>query len=474
MIFIYILTFLLYIGYFYISRQTWDIVDTPTVTPSGAIIGLCEVEGKAALPKMPTGESMPVIVAPISGNPCVWFKVKVDWYDANGKDSGWKTFREKSSDGGFRIADKYGSIAVHPDKAETDFTRPINQNESAQVIMNAYNYFVKFPTGKDAAQAAMWTTSQDGYYMWHPNLNQWIPSKYVSPDRKYYFDWVKLKWFQVAPQRSSFFSMLLSLSDDKWSNAQLRVTETVVFPDQDIFAHGHVSITPDGTDLLLGKQSAYRGNCILSTKGQDKVLKKFKIRKWFILGIAVAISTLAVLISGQSSSEVNLEIFGLSLDFASPLGRILILSTLLAMGSLSLKLFRIYNRFVRLREQVRLSRSAIDVSTKRRSSLIPELCDVIDEVMKHEKTVLDAVAQLRTHNPSQASKEIFALAESYPNIMSSTNFLNLQKELGRTEEKIAMARSFLNDSILAMDNLRATLIGMVISPLFAKEQRPNL
>lgn len=52
--------------------------------------------------------------------------------------------------------------------------------------------------------------------------------------------------------------------------------------------------------------------------------------------------------------------------------------------------------------------------------------------------------------------------------------MQLQKELARTEEKVAMARSFTNDSILAMDNLRATLSGMVISPLFAKESRPAL
>ena len=139
-----------------------------------------------------------------------------------------------------------------------------------------------------------------------------------------------------------------------------------------------------------------------------------------------------------------------------------------------MKLFRTYNRFVRLREQVRLSRSAIDVTTKRRSSLIPELCDVIEGVMDHEKVVLQAVVDLRTQRSDLASKEILSLSESYPNIKSSTNFLNLQKELGRTEEKIAMARSFLNDSILAMDNLRATLFGMVFSPLFANEQRPNL
>ena len=52
--------------------------------------------------------------------------------------------------------------------------------------------------------------------------------------------------------------------------------------------------------------------------------------------------------------------------------------------------------------------------------------------------------------------------------------MQLQKELARSEEKVAMARSYVNDSILSMDNLRATLFGMIFSPLFTKEERPKL
>jgi LemA protein len=142
-------------------------------------------------------------------------------------------------------------------------------------------------------------------------------------------------------------------------------------------------------------------------------------------------------------------------------------------GALLLKILRTFNRFIRLREQVRLSRSAIDITLKRRAALIPEICDVIAEVTNHEKKVLELVTELRNAQAETASHEILALAEAYPVINSSENFLHLQNELGRTEEKIAMARSFLNDSILAMDNLRATLTGIVFSPLFAKEQRPS-
>ena len=53
----------------------------------------------------------------------------------------------------------------------------------------------------------------------------------------------------------------------------------------------------------------------------------------------------------------------------------------------------------------------------------------------------------------------------------SVNFMQLQFELGRTEEKIAMARSFLNDSVLNYNNLRATFVGILYSPFFKKIDR---
>ena len=461
----------MYFAYFYVSRETWDVIDTPTVTPSGAIVGLCEVVGKAASAITPTGEVVPLLVGPISGQHCVWFHIQVEWYDDDGKHGGWKIYREKCSDGGFRIADKYGSIGVLPDQADRDFNRSIKQSSNSVAIMNAYNYFVKFQTGNDAAQYALWSTSPDGYYMWHPIINQWIPSKYVSPDRKYYFDWVKLTWNEIAPKNRGFLSLLMDFSNDTWSKADLRVTETSVVADEEIFAHGNVAITADGTDIVLGRSRSRRGACYFSSRGESKVLRKLKIRKWVTLFIAIAISVLSVSLFGDNSAEFQLNLVGTEISFSIIFIRLGVLGIIFSLGSFCLKFFRTYNRFVRLREQVRLSRSAIDITTKRRSSLIPQLCDVIAGAMEHEKVVLEAVAQLRAQRPDQASKEILALSENYPNIKTNRNFLNLSNELGRTEEKIAMARSFLNDSVLAMDNLRATLVGMVISPLFAKEER---
>lgn len=475
-IFIVILILLgLYAWFFLLSRQIWDVIDTPTVSPSGAIIGLCEVQGKSVSSRTPTGDEMPILVGPISGYPCVWFEVKVEYYDNDGKDSGWKSFCKKASDGGFRIADEYGSIAVSPEGAEKYFVKTINMSGTVDAISRAYNYFVQFPSSSDKLITSLWVVSPDGYYMWHPNLKQWIPSRYVSPDKKYYFDWEKLKWIEVAPSsKFSIVSMLSSLSTNRWTDSRLRVTETAVFPDQDMYAHGFVNVTSDGADIAIGKKSKSVGGFFLSSQGESKLLKKLKVRKWLVFGISLALS----LFFSNAYLRVPVETYVGTNEYGdrTPLGYVVqfgMVLSLFAIGGLFLKLLRTYNRFVRLREQVRLSRSAIDITTKRRASLIPELCDVLDGLMQHEKAVLDSVSRLRNENADLFSKEIFAIAEAYPTIKSSQNFLHMQNELGRTEEKIAMARSFVNDSILAMDNLRATIAGMIFSPLFSKEQRPT-
>ncbi len=465
-----------FVWYFLLSRQIWDVVDTPTVSPSGAIIGLCEVQGKAAAAFVPSGEEIPLYTSPVSGYPCVWFELHVEAYVKSGKSSTWQTFRKRSADGGFRIADQYGSIAVNPRGSESYLTKPIEQSTSENAIRSAYDFFCEYPSRREQELIDQWSASPDGYYMWHPLLGQWVPSRYVSPDRKYYFDWKKVTWVSIT--KPTFLESAIAVfswgSEDRWSQGKLRVTETVVLPGSDIFAHGYVSLTPDGTDIAIGNRKGSRLGFFLSTGDENKLLKKLRIKKWIVLTVAVVLGFILefIALSEISDDTSGFESVNGSL-LTSIVLRAIIFSVVLMIGALLLKILRTFNRFIRLREQVRLSRSAIDITLKRRAALIPEICDVISEVTKHEKTVLELVTKLRNAQAETASHEILALAEAYPVINSSENFLHLQNELGRTEEKIAMARSFLNDSILAMDNLRATLTGMVFSPLFAKEQRPS-
>lgn len=125
-----------------------------------------------------------------------------------------------------------------------------------------------------------------------------------------------------------------------------------------------------------------------------------------------------------------------------------------------------YNKLVRQRNQVQASWAQIDVQLKRRYDLIPNLVETVKGYAAHERGTLDAVVQARngaiaTANagaPPNARADaenaltatlgrLFALAEAYPNLKANQNFLELQAELGNTEDKIAYARQFYNSAV---------------------------
>ncbi len=129
----------------------------------------------------------------------------------------------------------------------------------------------------------------------------------------------------------------------------------------------------------------------------------------------------------------------------------------------------IYNGLVGSRNQVKNAWSQIDVQLKRRHDLIPNLTETVKGYMKHERDTLEAVtnaraaavkavdggvaAQSRAEGElSQALTRLFAVAENYPDLKASQNFLALQEELTSTENKISFSRQFYNDSVLQYNN----------------------
>ena len=120
-----------------------------------------------------------------------------------------------------------------------------------------------------------------------------------------------------------------------------------------------------------------------------------------------------------------------------------------------------YNGLIRRRNQIENAWSQIDVQLKRRHDLIPNLVETVKGYASHEKETLDAVIQARNaatspHTPAEQAKaenaltgtlrQLFALGEAYPDLKANQNFLALQEELTSTENKIAFARQYYNDS----------------------------
>lgn len=126
-------------------------------------------------------------------------------------------------------------------------------------------------------------------------------------------------------------------------------------------------------------------------------------------------------------------------------------------------LFTMYNGLISLRNNIDKAWSNIDVLLKQRSDLIPNLVRTVKGYMKHEKTTLEEITRLRTSimkakslgskakasdGISEALKTIFAVAENYPKLEASKNFLKLQEQLTTIENQIADRREFYNDSVL--------------------------
>src|SRR4030042_2186409 len=122
-----------------------------------------------------------------------------------------------------------------------------------------------------------------------------------------------------------------------------------------------------------------------------------------------------------------------------------------------------YNRFTVLSNRIANSLGQIDVQLKRRADLIPNLVETVKGYAKHEKAAITAVTEARkalvgaTDLPSRLKADkglegalgrLFAIAEGYPDLKANTNFLELQRELTSTEDKVAYSRQFYNDSIL--------------------------
>ncbi len=145
-----------------------------------------------------------------------------------------------------------------------------------------------------------------------------------------------------------------------------------------------------------------------------------------------------------------------------------------------------YNGLVRLRNQVENVWSQIDVQLRRRYDLIPNLVETVKGYAAHERETLEAVVQARNvaiaaPGPAEqaqaeniltgALRQLFALSESYPDLKANQNFLALQEELTSTEDRIAYARQYYNDSVLGYNNKLQTFPSNLVASAFSFTER---
>ena len=145
-----------------------------------------------------------------------------------------------------------------------------------------------------------------------------------------------------------------------------------------------------------------------------------------------------------------------------------------------------YNRLVRLRVRTENAWSQIDVQLRRRYDLIPNLVESVKGYAAHERELFEDVTRARAQaqaasgvqDQAQAENQLtrslsrlLAVAENYPDLKASQNFLALQEELTGTESRIAYARQFYNDTVQALNTLIQSFPSRIVAGLGHFEPR---
>ncbi len=153
-------------------------------------------------------------------------------------------------------------------------------------------------------------------------------------------------------------------------------------------------------------------------------------------------------------------------------------------GAIVVWLVAVYNRLVRLQNMVREGWSGIDVQLKRRADLIPNLVETVKGYLSHEQNVLYEVTTLRAQSLtaggtaekgrvegllSKALGNLFAVAESYPDLKANQNFLDLQGRLAELEEQIQLARRYFNGAVRNLNIQVESFPSNLVAGLFGFE-----
>jgi len=148
-----------------------------------------------------------------------------------------------------------------------------------------------------------------------------------------------------------------------------------------------------------------------------------------------------------------------------------------------------FNKLRRLDIGAQEALGGIDVQLTRRADLIPNLVNTVKGYAQHEKGVFEEVTRARTAVKSAADNgtvpekaqaqaqldraivDVLAVAEAYPDLKASTNFLELQKELSDTEDKISFARQYYNDAVASLNKIVQTIPWLLFTGLAGVKAR---
>lgn len=164
---------------------------------------------------------------------------------------------------------------------------------------------------------------------------------------------------------------------------------------------------------------------------------------------------------------------------------VILIVILVVVALLIVSIIGIFNGLVSLRNRAKEAWADIDVQLKRRHDLIPNLVETVKGYATHEKELFEKVTQARAsamnaQDPkakgeaenmlSGTLKSLFAVAENYPDLKASENFLQLQRDLTDTEDKIQAARRFYNGNVRDLNIKIESFPSNIIASIFGFKQ----
>lgn len=146
----------------------------------------------------------------------------------------------------------------------------------------------------------------------------------------------------------------------------------------------------------------------------------------------------------------------------------------------------IYNKMLTLKNRVDNAWSQIDVQLKRRNDIVPNLVETVKGYAKHESEVLESVTRARAvaitakdaketeeaaNQLTATLKSLFSVTEAYPDLKANQNFLQLQKDLAETEDRITYSRQFYNDTVTMFNTTIGSIPNNIVAAMFGYKKR---
>jgi len=256
-----------------------------------------------------------------------------------------------------------------------------------------------------------------------------------------------------------------------------RFSERSLTPGDDIYILGPAKLREDVAQPMIAKSKEVR-YYFISTKSESQIIRSKSIMAFFFMlfSFLFALAVPVVAISVETDMEPQ-EVFVQYPDW-----ELCAASVFFAVAGL-FYLSLLYNGLIRVRNRLTHALSLIEIQLKRRYDLIPRLIECVKGASEYEREIHELVASTRSSATSGRGREVgelgekinqgtglvdglFVLAENYPNLTADSNYASFMKELVDTEDRIALARAFYNDSLLALQDRLLTFPDVLIAKWF--------